>query len=238
MKFTLNRRVFADNILLPASKLSDNICLELLDKELKTLVTSNDNSVMLLARLTCSHTSKNTKVIIPDTKTFLRLFSGVTDEEVTLIFDDNVVTFVSPTFSFKYHLLDESYINNKRAISEEKIRSISYDTNFYISRAKLSDIIKYNSIIPDAEKLYFYTKDGKVYSKIGDEQKANTNEINIEVSSEFDGQSLEEKIPLNIQSILLTSFTEDKIKIAINHSLKLFKISTAHTQYIISGLVK
>ena len=166
------------------------------------------------------------------------MFSGIDEDNITLDIESNVIKYSSPTISFKYHLLDDSYINNKKAISEEKLSQIAFDTTFDLQKSKLSDILKFNSIVPDAEKLYFYTKDGKVFAKLGDEQKCNTNEINIEISESFDGEALSESIPINIQNILLLSFNSEVISIKINQKLKVFKFETPLTEYIISGLVK
>jgi len=234
----LSKRFFVENLLIPASKLSDNVSLDFpLDQSVvKTLVTSSDNSTILLASVPCK-VEDPFRCIIPDCKTFLRLFSGIETDDISLVIDSNVIQYKSPTISFKYHLLDDSYIN-KKAISEEKLDQLTFDTTFELSKAKLSDILKFNSIVPDAEKLYFYTEDGKVFSKLGDEQKCNTNEINIEVANSFDGEALNESIPLNIQNILLLSFNTDIITVSINHKLKVFKFETSLTKYIISGLVK
>ena len=239
MNIKINKRHLVENLLVPASKLSDNVCLDFPSdsSNVKTLVTSSDNSTILLASVPCK-VSDPFKCIIPDSKTFLRLFSGIDEDNITLDIESNVIKYSSPTISFKYHLLDDSYINNKKAISEEKLSQIAFDTTFDLQKSKLSDILKFNSIVPDAEKLYFYTKDGKVFAKLGDEQKCNTNEINIEISESFDGEALSESIPINIQNILLLSFNSEVISIKINQKLKVFKFETPLTEYIISGLVK
>ena len=239
MNIKINKRHLVENLLVPASKLSDNVCLDFPSdsSNVKTLVTSSDNSTILLASVPCK-VSDPFKCIIPDSKTFLRLFSGIDEDNITLDIESNVIKYSSPTISFKYHLLDDSYINNKKAISEEKLSQIAFDTTFDLQKSKLSDILKFNSIVPDAEKLYFYTKDGKVFAKLGDEQKCNTNEINIEISESFEGEALSESIPINIQNILLLSFNSEVISIKINQKLKVFKFETPLTEYIISGLVK
>jgi DNA polymerase III sliding clamp (beta) subunit (PCNA family) len=240
MNIRLSKRSLVENLLVPASKLSDNVSLDFASDTscLKTLVTSSDNSTILLASIPCE-LKDPFKCIIPDSKTFLRLFAGIDQENITLDIDSNVVKYSSSGLSFKYHLLDDSYINNKKAISEEKLDQLTFDTTFVLSKAKLSDILKFNSIIPDAEKLYFSTDNfNNVVAKIGDDQKCNTNEINIEVSEAFEGEAIIESIPLNIQNILLLSFNSDSISVSVNHKLKIFKFETPLTKYIISGLVK
>lgn len=238
MIIKLNRQVFVENLLAPASKISDNISLDVLaDGTIKTLVTSVDNSTILLASIP-SKPEQPFKCIIPDCKTFLRLFAGIDQDEIALSIGTNAIEFISSSISFKYHLLDESYMVAKKSISEEKLDAIEYDTTFEISKSKFSEILKFNSIIPDAEKLYFNTRDGKVLAKIGDEQKANTNEIVCEAALQFQGSPIIDNVPLNIQNILLMSFAHETIKVSINHKLKIFKFATPYLRYVASGLVK
>ncbi len=239
MNIKISKRALVENLLTPASKLADNVSLSFPSDSscVKTLVTSSDNSAILMASIPCKVTDPF-NCVIPDSKTFLRLFSSIDADDITLDIESNVVKYKSSSVSFKYHLLDDSYLSNKKAISEEKLDQLSFDTTFDITKQKLSDILKFNSIVPDAEKLYFSTKDGKVFAKIGDEQKCNTNEINIEASEEFKGNEIVDNIPLNIQNILLLSFSSDTISVSVNHKLKIFKFETPLTKYIISGLVK
>lgn len=242
MKFTVKKNSFLENLLIPASKLAENVCLNFVKEEqslLKTIVSNADKSTILIVNVPCA-IEESFRCVIPDCKTFLRLFSGITteDEHITLEVADNVVKYNSLGFSFKFHLLDEFFLNDKKTINEEKINKIPLDTKFIITKEKFSEILKFNSIIPDAEKLYFYTKNGRVYSKLGDEQKANTNEICTDVSDKFEGKNLTESLPVNIQNLLLMNFAVNEIEISINQELKIFVFSTPHTKYVVSGLVK
>ena len=242
MKLVINKSQFVESILAPVSKLADNLLLDFTTSETngmfaKTFISSADNSMILMAKIPCK-ADDHYKCVIPDCKTFLRLFSGVEKENITLDIDTNVIKYKDGSFSFKYHLLDESYIVNKKSISEEKINGLEFDTTFTITKQKLSEIIKFNSIVPDAEKLYFLTDGNKVFAKLGDEQKSNTNEIVTELTNCFQGQSLTESFPINIQNILLFSFCSDEIEISVNQQLKVFQFKTPNLKYIVSGLVK
>jgi len=242
MKLTFQKKPFVDNLLGPVSKLSDNLLLEFKEKDsgylAKTLVTSADNSVILLSNIECS-AANPFRCVIPDCKTFLRLFAGIEQDTINLEVDSNVIKYKDKSFSFKYHLLDESYIVNKKSINEDRLSNLTFDTTFNITKSVLSDIVKYNSIVPDAEKLYFFTEDSGVKAKLGDEQKTNTNEIVTEISEEYEGQALGGTFPINIQNILLFSFSSDtNIKVSINHQLKVFKFATSNLTYIVSGLVR
>lgn len=238
MKLKTKRSHFIDNLVGPCSKLAENICLEFSDNRLiKTIVTSSDNSTILLASIPCE-VQEPFKCIIPDCKTFLRLFSGISEETVLLDINSNAIEYKNSSMSFKYHLLDETYMVNRKSISEEKLNSLTFDTTFELSKRSVSEIFRFNSIIPEAEKLYFLTKNNKVIAKLGDEQKANTNELTTVVSESFQGKELSASLPLNIQNILLMSFAEETIICKINHQLKVFKFETPLTSYVVSGLVK
>lgn len=238
MKLTLDKTKFVNYLLNPVSKLADNLLLEFENStKAKTIVNSSDNSTILLGSIDCQ-AEDSFKCIIPDCKTFLRLFSAINEEQACLTIDSNFVSYKDRSFSFKYHLLDETYITNKKSISEEKLNQLTFDTNFTASKAKFSELIKFHSIVPDAEKVYFYTNKNKICVKLGDEQKANTNEIIFDVSEKYEGKEISEPLPINIQNILLFAFSEDEIQISINHSLKVFKFATSNLQYIVSGLVK
>jgi hypothetical protein len=237
MNLEIDQSVFINSLLSPVSKLAENLTLDLKGGEGKVCVSSSDNSLILFVTVPCK-SDQEVRCVIPECKTFLRLFSGINQEKIALTLESNFISYSDENISFKYHLLDESYITNKKTISEQKLNELNFETSFNLTKQKLSEIIKYNSIIPDAEKLYLFTKNGKVLAKIGDRQKANTNEIVIEISSSFAGNEISEDFPINIQNILLFSFSTEEIKASLNHQLKLFKFEGPHQKYFVSGLVK
>jgi hypothetical protein len=242
MNVRLNRLQFVDSLLNPASKIADNLQLHFVSEDgkqfCKTTTNSNDNTVIFLSKIPCSF-DKEFSAIIPECKTFLRLFANVDQEEITLELNVNSIVYQTPAFSFKYHLLDESYIINKKTISEAKLNELKFDTTFRATKQKINDIVKYNSIIPEAEKVYFFTNEAKeVCAKVGDKERTNVNEIIFNISQSFAGNSLSLDFPLNVQNILLFSFSQNEIEISVNQQLKVFKFETAYSKYIISGLIK
>lgn len=239
MKLTLTKQNFVNNLLNPVSKLSDNLLLDFNGNLAKTIVSSADNSIILIGEISCS-VEDPFRCVVPECKTFLRLFSGIDDETIVLNIDSNVIKYKQGSFSFKYHLLDESYIVSKKAFNEERLKSLEFNTSFKMTKQKLSEIIKFNSIVPDAEKLYFYSEGDSILAKLGDELKSNTNEIVTEVSvpNSVTGNGLFDSFPVNIQNILLFSFGNEDITVSVNHKLKIFKFETPNLCYIVSGLVK
>jgi hypothetical protein len=242
MKFTVSKSSFLENLLVPAGKLAENVSLNFIKSEksqVKTIVSNADKSAILIVNIPCA-VEETFRCVIPDCKTFLRLFSGIDteDEMITLEVVDNVVKYSSSTISFKFFLLDEFFLTDKKTINEEKINAIPLNTKFTLTKNKFSELLKFNSIIPDAEKLYFFTKSGKVYAKVGDEQKTNTNEIITDVCEKFEGDTLLESIPIDIKNLLIMNFATDEISVGINHELKIFIFSTPHLKYVVSGLVK
>jgi len=237
MKLEVQQNTFVNNLLNPVSKLSDNLSLDVSPTEARAFVSTPDNSLILSVIIPCK-TDTAFKCVIPECKTFLRLLSGITKDSLLIDIQSNHILYKDDQISFKYHLLDESYIVNKKTISEQKLSSLSFDTKFTITKNKLSEIIKYNSIVPDAEKLYFFTDNNKICAKIGDEQKSSTNEITTEASSIFEGEPLLEMLPINIQSILLFAFSDEEITVQVNHKLKVFKFSGTLLNYYVMGLIK
>jgi hypothetical protein len=241
MKIVVNKTNFVSCLLNPTSKLTDNICLDFNrssdEVKIKTLASSPDGNVIFMGSIDCE-VDVPSKCIIPDCKTFLRLFSEINEEKITLTVDTNSIKYKGGGLSFGYYLLDEGYFAEKKSLSETKLNELQYDTNFEITKNKFSEILKYNSIIPDAEKLYFYTDGTSVNVKLGDEQKSNTNEIVTEISKSFSGAAIEEPLPLNIQYLHLMTFAVDSIKVSVNKGLKIVKFSTPNFRYIVSGLVK
>jgi hypothetical protein len=242
MNLTLKKDEFINLVLSPASKLTDNLLLfsetQNGQQLLKTLTTSSDNTAVLLTECLFKGTGFS-KLIIPEIKTFLRLFSNIDKEEVTLAINDNQIVYKDDKITFKYFLLDEEYYTSKKSLNEDKINALKYNTTFTITKQSFAEIIKYNAIIPEAEKLYLFTDDNKVYAQLGDKQKPNINEITTAISQNYQGESLTEAIPLNIQTLLLLSFANiEYIDIAINVELKVVKFSSNNLKYILSGLVK
>lgn len=242
MKFTVKKTDFLNFILTPASKLADNLTLTLQKtdddsiKTIKSLIVSA-NSLICKAETKCN-ASEETNLIIPDCKSFARLVTSISDDIVNFEVTENCLIFLNKDFNFKYYLLDESYTSTKKSLSEEKINNLEFHTNFKLSKAKFSEIVKYNSILPDAEKIYFFTDTKSVFIKLGDEQRTNLNELTLQISQEFSGQALTEKIPIGIENLLLFSFVEDEFLVSVNHALKILKFQSNNLSYIISGLVK
>lgn len=239
MEISLNKREFVDSVLNPASKLAENVCLEIAPsrERIKTLVTTADGSTIMLASAPCE-ASIVSKWIIPDCKSFLRLIQGIDSDSIVLSIEDNFVRYKSPVFTFKYHLLDESFVSAKKAINEEKINSLEFETGFEMPKAKFAEVLRFNSIIPEAEKLYVFTEGSKVHARIGDDQKHNTNEVTLDIADEYSGEGIKSPIPLNIQSLLLMSFAQDFVSVAVNQQLKIFSFESGSTKYVISGLVR
>ena len=241
MVLNLNKNNFVSWILNPATKLTEHLSLSFETKEdlnyVKTLTNSSDNSVIFLGKAPIKGNHFK-PLIIPDCKTFLRLLANIEEENLSLNVDTNSISYEGKSINFKYHLLDESYFSNKKSISESKVNELKFDTSFLLTKTKLNEILKFNTIIPEAEKVYFFTKDSKIFAKIGDEQKTNTNHIVIEVGACSNKTVVDQNIPLNIQNLLLFSFTEEQIDVQLNTQLKIFKFSNANTSYVVSALVK
>lgn len=242
MKIKINKEAFVEYLVGPASKIADNLLLVSVTKDdkqfLKTLTYSSDNSVILQSKVEYLGDTIQT-LFIPEVKTFIRLLSNLDQEQLTFEINSNSISYNGKDLNFKYHLLDEAYFSSKKTINEGKINSISYDTAFSTTKSKFSDILKYNSIIPDAEKLYFIQNGSSIVGKLGDDQKPNINEIETVLSTSVEGKKIEQTMPVSIQNIIMLSFFQNySVDVYLNQELKIFKFKCGPVEYIISGLVK
>jgi hypothetical protein len=239
MTIKIDKKIFLDSFLIPISKLTDNVTIDFKVKEISTIVSSADNSVVLICNAPCDIEGDPIKCIIPDCKSFVRLVNTIEENEPVFVITDNKIVYKHKLISFKYHLLDEVYSISKKGLNENKLKSVEYDTEFTISKKQFSELLRLNTIIPDSEKMYFHTEDSSVFCRLADDQKANINEVRIEVSNKFTGKPLPEStFVINSQSLILTTFTNEHIKANVNHELKIFKFQTQFTCYMIFGLVK
>ena len=102
MTLTIEKTSFLENILTPVSKIAENLQLSFQSDGsnvyIKTIVTSSDNSIVFSAKIPCT-TNELNSFVIPDCKTFMRLFSGITEEKITLQINNNSITHKSNELS-------------------------------------------------------------------------------------------------------------------------------------------
>ena len=104
-------------------------------------------------------------------------------------------------------------------------------------------MLKGSSIATDSDKLYFYTKDSKVYCELNDLERQNINNITYLVTDKYVGEDIKNTLPLNLENIRLLAGTKcNEFTVKVNNELKvtLFQIEEKDIdiKFIISALVK
>ena len=143
---------------------------------------------------------------------------------------------------FKYHLVDDNIIRES-TVSVEKIAALTPDTIFEISLAKVRQIMSAYSFVNDVNKIYFYTKDDKVFAEIDDKTLQNVDNVSLILSPDFQGQPLLSPMSVKIEVFKLLASSKTSIKVKINNEFKVFIFETqeddnTQLKYIISALVK
>jgi len=69
----------------------------------------------------------------------------------------------------------------------------------------MSSLIKASTFTVDTDKLYVYTRDGKVYCELTDKQKHNIDSFSSILSDGFDGDDITTSIPVNFEVFRLMS---------------------------------
>ena len=240
---SLKKESFVQKFLLPISKLADNISISFNDEEISTTCASPDGSIVLLATYKTDTAVKGIpRINLPDVKKFIRLIDCVDIDTIALTIKDNHLNYETPSQKFNYFLLEDSYMQ-RCPVNPDKINKLKYDTGFILSSSKFNDVLKGSSIATDSDKLYFYTKDDKVYAELNDYERQNINNITYLVSDKFVGEQIKNTLPLNLENIrLLAGIKCNEFTVKVNNELKvtLFQIEEEGItiKFIISALVK
>lgn len=239
----LNKESFVQKFLLPISKLADNVSISIDDSEVYATCASQDGSVVLLASYKTDTAVKGIpRINLPDVKKFVRLLDCVEESNMAITIENNHLKYTTPSFKFNYFLLEDSYMQ-RCPVNPEKIKKLKYDTAFLLPNTKFNEVLKGSSIATDSDKLYFYTKDDKMYCELNDLERQNINNITYLVADKFVGSQIKNALPLNLENIRLLAGTKcNEFAVKVNNELKvtLFQIEEKDIdiKFIISALVK
>jgi len=242
-KIVTNKNLLTQQFLLPVSRIADNISIFFTKEEVYTVSANADGSIVLYVTLKEGIKYPGVfKINLPDIKKFIRLLECIEAEELVLNLDNNHIKYSGNGINFKYFLLEENYIQ-KCPATPEKIKQMTYDTTFVITNSKFNEIMKGSSIATDTEKIYFYTKENKVYAELNDFERQNVNNITYQVTEEYNGDEITTAIPLILENVrMLAGLKATHFTIKINNKLKiaLFEIDQENSkiQFILSALVK
>lgn len=239
----LNKESFVQKFLLPISKLADNVSISIDDSEVYATCASQDGSVVLLASYKTDTAVRGIpRINLPDVKKFVRLLDCVEENNIAITIQNNHLKYTTPSFKFNYYLLEDNYMQ-RCPVNPDKIKQLKYDTAFLLPNAKFNEVLKGSSIATDSDKLYFYTKDDKVYCELNDLERQNINNLTYLVADKFVGEQIKNTLPLNLENIRLLAGTKcNEFTVKVNNELKvtLFQIEEKDIdiKFIISALVK
>jgi hypothetical protein len=237
-----------EKLLKPINRLTESCVLRSSGEELHSVCTSSDNGVMLYARCTLPMAIEETKLNIISIKKLLTGLECLGDDgEFTLEIQKNNIKCQSKndetsenTF-FKYHLAEDGIIK-EAPVKIENISALTFDTNFEISVGKIRQIMSAYSFASDVAKIYFYTKDGKVYAEINDRNMQNVDNLSLMISKDYNGEEFD---PVSVKIEVFKNLVTSKlpVKVRINKSNNVFVFVTkeddnVELKYIVSALVK
>jgi len=245
MKIKINKNEIISKFLTPISKITDKCIINLQPDSIFALTNTDDGSIILYANLkVLTQLPENNKVIlnIPDVKRLNRIFDCLNSDILDIEVNTNNLKYDTDDIKFVYHLLDDGIIQ-KSVISIDKISKLTFDCVFDLTSAKYNEILKGSTITTDSNKLYFYTKDNKVFAELTDKATQNLDSITFNIAETYVGSEIKQVLPISLEIFrLFSGLKADKIVVKINTKLKvlMFEISDSVVtlKYIVSALIK
>jgi len=219
------------------SKISDNGILKLNDGGITTISASEDSNMYLYT--TVAGDFPKCELHLPSIKRLESAVRLINEEDFEFILNRNHLEYKSEDIKFKYHLHEEGVLS-KPKISIDKIKSFNYNIEFYLSQEFLATLLK-NSSVVGQNKLYIYTEDDKLFWKIGDDEKTNSDSLVMAHESDVDFEL--QKLILNIDNFKnLTDMSGCELLFKINSKIGLGCIvcekNDVTLSYIFTSLVK
>ena len=247
MKIHLNRDQIIKQFLNPISRVSEECTINVTDKNLFTLVNDANKTTILFGKLNISTGLKDTETVklnIKDINKLVRVLECITSDQFDIEVDDNIsiLKYNSPDMSFKLHLVTDSVIK-KCSTSLDKLNKLTFSSEFNVTKEKLAEILKGSVFANDTRKIYFFTKDKKVYAELTDKTAQNIDSITFCVTDTFTGNEITEPLPFSLEFFrMISSSKASVIKIKVNTTYKIivFEISDENSlfKYIISAFTK
>jgi hypothetical protein len=243
----INKKQVVDQFLNPVSRISEECSLSVSSDDISTLINDSTGAIILYSKLktkTGLAANESITLNIKDLRKLIKIFECIPDDEFDLKIGDNAstITHKSPTLSFKLHLVLDNVIK-KCTVSLDKIIKLKFDSDFELTSAKIGEVLKGSIFTSNADKVYFYTKDGAVYAELTDKANHDIDSITFNLGSQYNGADVSSPLPFNLEILrLINSVKCDKLTVKINNTYKilLFEICTPDVmfKYIIPGYTK
>jgi hypothetical protein len=243
------KKEYLEKLLKPVNRLSESCVLKTDSDGLFTICSSPDNTVILYARLKTAIDSENPLRL--NIINISKLLSGLTclgdDGSFSIEYSQNNIKCSmknddGENTHFKYHLVDDTVVR-ECPIKIDKVAKLNFDTNFVITNAKIKQIMAGYAFATDLTKIYFHTKDGKVYAEINDKTLQNVDNISMKIADEFQGQEIVTSTPISTEVFKNLATCRTDVNVKINNQFKVFIFQNkddndVELKYIVSALVK
>lgn len=237
-----NRTEFVDKFLSPISKINENAVIKITDTKISSLATTNDETMILYVVYNSTDDPQPIcNLNIPDINRLIKVLSCVEPDNMEIEFDKNKLKYKSDNINFKYHLLEDGIISTP-SISFDKIKQLNFSTTFKLKSNNISNLIKASTFTVDTDKVYIYTRDGKLCCELTDHQKHNMDSFSRILADTYSGSDLDTPIPLSFEIFRLMSslrFEECDVSLDPEKRVLLFIVSSGKytLNFVTVGLV-
>lgn len=236
MKLVLPKKEFI-TFLDGLGKINDSIILKVEKDSLYALSASEDRSMVLWSKLEGDFEADRT-FNLPSVKKLSKSLSLIRDTTVEFSVNTNNLEYKGTSVRFKYHLLDDGILVAPK-MSLAKIEKMTYDYEFEVSREFITSLLKTSTIFKDTNKMYIFTRDGKIIWSLEDKTMSNKDVFSVE-GDEVDFEM--DEFIVNLDNFRLIDFgKEQTVSFKIN-KMGIGNVSltngSVELNYIISGLTK
>ena len=219
------------------SKINDSAIFEITSNGIETLISSADNTLVLLAEFKGDF-DITTTINIPDIKKLQRVLDTLTCDEFVLIINSNNLEYKGSDVKFKYHLFEEGFLA-KPGLNVNKIRGFEFDVEFELSKDIIQALLKGSTFASETNKVYFYTEDKLLKADLTDRARHNTDNYSLTVhEASFDLKP----ISINFDNIRLLSHIDNTYNCSVNTEYGVLVVDNNSAdiklKYIISSLTQ
>lgn len=237
MKIQFNKNQFL-NYLEAIQKVNDIFILDIEEDQGSVIAVTADETCFLYATTPLEKSGKCT-INIPDCRKLSRAIKQIDGDSVELTHTSNALKYSSKQTRFTYHLYDSDFLKRPK-INPDKVKGFHFDVELEIKKDVIKNLLKNASFSDQANKIYIYTEDDKLYGEITDKQRANTDSISLLICDSVSTSI--EPIILKLDNIQLLHLCADNIIMKINTKLRLlafeFEADNNKFIYILTSLQK
>lgn len=219
------------------AKISDTSILEVKSDETYSIAASDDRSMFLWSTLE-GEFDADAILNLPSLSKLSKLLDMVGSPDITFILNKNNLEYKSKAVKFKYHLYDDGILA-KPKITLSKIKSLTFDYEFEVSKSFLKTLLSNSSIFKDTNKLYIYTENDNLVWSLADRTMQNTDTLTV-VGGPVDFEM--DEFILNLDNVRLIDFGESdiaKFEVSKNGIGKIgIESGNIKLNYIVSSLTR